>query len=476
MLLVERIYVVVGSVLLIIMTAVGLRMISYWRSFFLHWRRYRRRAAMSTDELRKLPVPYVKIQITTRGSPGSSEVILRGIRNVARLADEDPSFYGGFLSVEVVTESPEQAALVEERFVGAPIAVEGLVLPAGYETPHGTRLKARGLHYAVEQRRAGWNRKPGRCFIVHYDEESVFVPSELRKLIGVLATTDKKVLEGPIYYPLEYMDSSVICRSMEANRPVGCFECRRVMEHGVPLHLHGSNLVVDEEFENEIGWDIGCLDGQPLIAEDYVFGMLAYLIGGSEPFGWHGCVMLEQPPFSVKSAFRQRHRWIFGVLQGMAMSTRMPRFHELPRRQRFRLTWSTRYRVATFALGAIIGVLALSCLPILLAREIATLLGRHVAVPPWPVTAWLVVLGSLWLGSVLVGAWYNVADAGLGVGGRMVEIARAVAIAPLAGVLESAAGLLAVVQWLAGRRAVSWQPTPKTKQADARLDWDSPAP
>jgi hypothetical protein len=40
------------------------------------------------------------------------------------------------------------------------------------------------------------------------------------------------------------------------------------MESGMPLHLHGSNLVVEEEFENQIGWDFGTLDGQPFIAED----------------------------------------------------------------------------------------------------------------------------------------------------------------------------------------------------------------
>src|SRR4051812_26367227 len=96
--------------------------------------------------------------------------------------------------------------------------------PPNYQTPNGTMLKARGLHYAVEWRRAGWNRKPGRTFIVHYDEESVMVPDELRKLLRVLAETNKRILEGPIYYPLEYTDASAICRAMEANRPIGCFE------------------------------------------------------------------------------------------------------------------------------------------------------------------------------------------------------------------------------------------------------------
>ena len=151
---------------------------------------------------------------------------------------------------------------------------------------------------------------------------------------------------------------------MEANRPIGCFECRRVMESGVPFHLHGSNLVVDEAFENDLGWDFGCLDGQPFVAEDYVFGMTAYLAAGSDAFGWHGCVMVEQPPFSYGSAFNQRYRWIFGVLQGLTWVRRSPTFATLPRRVRARLLLGTFYRITTFALGAVIGATTLIFAPL----------------------------------------------------------------------------------------------------------------
>jgi hypothetical protein len=68
---------------------------------------------------------------------------------------------------------------------------------------------------------------------------------------------------------------------------------------------------------------------------------------------------------------------------------------------------------------------------------------------------------------VLIGAWYNVADAGLTRTGRCAEIARAVALAPVAGVAESSAALHAVFKWTLGIRDVHWQPTPKTPAADA---------
>jgi hypothetical protein len=426
---------------------------------------------VTTRDLRALDVPYVKIQVTTRGSAGSTEVIMRGIRNVQQLAADDPGFYRRFLSIEVVTESEVQARFLEDAFGREPVPVGVLVVPGDYETPNGTRLKARGLHYVVERRRGGWNAKRGRTFVVHYDEESVMTPPELRKLVVVLAGTDKKILEGPIHYPLEYLDAAVLCRSMEANRPVGCFECREVMESGTPLHLHGSNLVVEEELENTIGWDIGCLDGQPFIAEDYVFGMNAYFAAGSEAFGWHGCVMLEQPPFSVRSAFKQRHRWIFGVLQGMTMSRRLPGFAALSRWERAKLTWGTRYRIFTFALGSVVGGLSLAYLPLLLTRALRALATDGPVGLSGPAFAWLAVVGILWLGSVFIGAWYNVAEAGLTRLQRVTEVGRAVALAPVAGTLESTAGLWAVTEWCLGRREVFWQPTPKTKQADATAEW-----
>ena len=464
----RTIYDDIGPFLLVLITIVGIRLLSYWRSFIFHRGRYRHVETVSTDEIRRLSLPFVKVQITTRGSAGSTEVILRGIRNVQNLASEDPRMYGEVLSVELVTESDTQAAQIERSFAGYPISVTSLVIPAEYETPNHTKLKARALHFAAEQRRAGWNKKDGKTWIVHYDEESVMLPSELRKLLKVLVATRHQVLEGPIHYPLEYLKTSSLCRSMEANRPIGCFECRRVMESGVPFHLHGSNLVVDEAFENDLGWDFGCLDGQPFVAEDYVFGMTAYLAAGSDTFGWHGCVMVEQPPFSYGSAFNQRYRWIFGVLQGLTWVRRSPTFATLPRRVRARLLLGTFYRITTFALGAVIGATTLIFAPLFIFGSLNSLVtSQPFYLSPW-ITLWLAVVGALWLGSVFIGAWYNVSEAGLTVRQRCEQLALAVGIAPVAGVLESVAGLWALLTWCGGRRTVEWHPTPKTLVADTR--------
>jgi len=460
----------------LVVLVMGIRLLSYYYSFAFHWPRYRRRAPVSTAELRRAGPPFLRLQVTTRGLPGSSEVIVRGVLNVAALAAEDPAFYRDLITVEICTESAGQGEFLSRCLDdSAPLVpVSVLVVPEGYQTPAGTQKKARSLHYATEMRRTGWGRRPGRTFVVHYDEESVIEPAELRKLLHVLAATDHKVLEGPIYYPLEYTSTSVLCRAMEANRPIGCFECRSVMERGIPQHLHGSNLVVEEEFENEIGWDLGTLDGQPFIAEDYVFGILAFLRGGRRVFGWHGVVMLEQPPFSYRSAFRQRQRWITGVLQGQRMLLRTAAYRRLPARIRVRLIWGTRFRVLAFALGAPAGLAFLGYLALELAGVLP--LPQPVGTAPRPPLVLLLALavtGTLWLGSVFIGAWLNVAHASLPRLRRATEIGKAVALTPVAGLLESAAGLWAVIRWLSGHREVSWQPTPKTRQADRQMNWSN---
>jgi hypothetical protein len=460
---------VLGVVVTVVVSLITLRLTLYWSSFIFGWHRYRNRNVYSDQDIIDAGPAHLKIQITTRGSEGSSEVVLRGINGVLRLFAESPSL-APYCSIEVVTESADQADMIESMYADAPIRVCGLVLPSDYRTRNGTGLKARALHYAVEMRRLGWNEVPGRVFIVHFDEESVMLPSELRKLFYVLATTDKSILEGPIYYPLEYQYASALCKSMEANRPAGCFECRTVMEKGVPLHLHGSNLVVEEALENEIGWDIGQLDGNYFIAEDFVFGMNNFLRYGPDIFGWHGCVILEQPPFSFKSAFRQRHRWIFGVLQGLAGARESEGFRALPRGTQLRFLWGTRFRTLTFAAGALVGAFSVVLLPItLLLAGYSLVTGEPSQINP-VLAFWMAVVGSLWLGTVMIGAWLNVRDANMTEIRREHEVAQAVAIAPIAGVLESSAGAKALIDWCRGKRAIAWIPTPKTVNADSAVN------
>ncbi len=86
---------------------------------------------------------------------------------------------------------------------------------------------------------------------------------------------------------------------------------------------------------------------------------------------------------------------------------------------------------------------------------------------PLPIGLWLCLVGILWLNSILIGAWFNITTIQqLQRVEFFGEIVKVIAIAPVAGILESAAAFWAVVQWVRGNRVVSWKPTPKTGAAD----------
>ena len=150
------------------------------------------------------------------------------------------------------------------------------------------------------------------------------------------------------------------------------------------------------------------------------------------------------------------------------MMRRSATFTRLPLRIRARLLLGTSYRITTFALGAVIGALTVVFAPLFLFEAVKSLVtGQSFYLSTW-ITLWLAVVGGLWLGSVFIGAWYNVSEAGLTRNQRAGQLALAVGIAPVAGILESCAGLWALLAWCGGRRAVEWRPTPKTSTADAR--------
>ena len=148
----------VGYPLVVLISLIGIRFLFYFHSFFLHWSRYRQVKSVTNDDIRALPFfPFIKIQITTRGSPGSTEVIRRGIANALALVREAPDLYGQKLIIEIITESYEQKLILEHDFSQVPILVQVFVLPPPeqYQTPNETKLKARALHYMVELRRRG---------------------------------------------------------------------------------------------------------------------------------------------------------------------------------------------------------------------------------------------------------------------------------------------------------------------------------
>jgi hypothetical protein len=102
--------------------------------------------------------------------------------------------------------------------------------------------------------------------------------------------------------------------------------------------MHGSNLLVRSDAEDLIGWNFGST-----LAEDQLFGYKLYEKYGKKALGWHGGILLEQPPLNVKDHFMQRRRWILGSLQNI---DKFPFWH------RFKIA----FKLTSYFMGFISGI------------------------------------------------------------------------------------------------------------------------
>lgn len=259
-------------------------------------------------------------QITSR-SATKTQVVIRGIQSVidsARRID-----YRNY-KVSVVTDDPEDVKTLKN------IACEVVVVKAGFKT--NAIRKGRALQYAVEHRRRTGEHTQ-KHWIFHMDDESYVTPQTILALLKSIEGGKEVASEGPIFYPLKFENANRITALAESIRPFACYDCVSQMTNPPPLHIHGSNLLVRSDVEDTIGWEFG-----PTLAEDQMFGYKIFENYGPKSMGWHGGILLEQPPLNVKDHFFQRRRWVFGTLQNL---DKFPRWH------RFKLL----YKSITYFLG-----------------------------------------------------------------------------------------------------------------------------
>jgi hypothetical protein len=448
-------------------------------SFFRHRKVYLNPNIPSNQEIQSLLnqsnqlFPIFKFQITTRGN--EIDVVKRGIGSIYEISRGNPLFNTNF-ELLIVTDNSEEKKVFTDYFksINLSFLSEVIVVPSEYRTPNSTLYKARSLHYSVEYRKSKVSssiKGSPRSFIFYFDAESTIQEKDFRRIVhSVISFPEKKIFEGPIVYPHKYFKSNIFSRQMEASRPFNCHHCAHVMKNPPPIHLHGSNLLVDEEIVNKIGWDFGRVDNRALLAEDLIFGLNVFIKYGGNLFGWHGGRLAEQPPFSIRSSFNARTRWVTGAWQAIKILKSSNEFKELSWRQQTWIKLRIRLRIMThslsfFAIGFVFLNLAIFLFPsFFFAFQINSELNSpSFRTMQFFLTRFIFLPGLLfWLFGVYVGSLKNLElIEGITQKDKTIEVFKLLLISPLAGLIESFSALYASIRWIIGKPYNSWAVTSK---------------
>ena len=271
--------------------------------------------------------PKIIFQITTR-SATRTPVVKRGIDSIINSSLKIK--YNNY-QISIITDDPKdrttlngtkcEVIIVDKKFKAFAIK------------------KGRALQYAVEHRRKT-GKNIASYWIFHMDDESYVTDQTIISLLKFIREGNAMASEGPIFYPLKFESANPLTAIAESIRPFTCYDCVSQMTNPPPLHMHGSNLLVRSDIEDSIGWNFG-----PTLAEDQIFGYRIYEKYGPKSMGWHGGILLEQPPLNLKDHFMQRRRWVLGSLQNME---RFPIIHK------FKLM----FKLGTYFMGFVSGVVS----------------------------------------------------------------------------------------------------------------------
>ena len=271
--------------------------------------------------------PNIIFQITTR-SATKTPVVKRGIDSIINSSLKIN--YNNY-QISIITDDPKDRTTLNG------IKCEVIVVEKKFKA--FAIKKGRALQYAVEHRRKA-GKNIASYWIFHMDDESYVTNQTIISLLKFIREGNAIASEGPIFYPLKFESANPLTAIAESIRPFTCYDCVSQMTNPPPLHMHGSNLLVRSDIEDSIGWNFG-----QTLAEDQIFGYKIYEKYGSKSMGWHGGILLEQPPLNLKDHFMQRRRWVIGSLQNMQ---RFPLIHK------FKLM----FKLTTYFMGFVSGVLS----------------------------------------------------------------------------------------------------------------------
>jgi egghead protein (zeste-white 4 protein) len=231
--------------------------------------------------------------------------------------------------IEVVSDNPLAIASADGQ-------AQLILVPPDYQSPVGTRYKARALHYALIASPA-----TDDDWIIHLDEETCFDEATVRAIHNFVAEESKRPLakrqigQGVILYGKGQIVNwwTTLADSLRVGDDYGRFRLQFEMGKAW-FGMHGSFVVINNGIEKLIGFDHGFAAS---ITKDAFFALLLQAAGFK--FKFLNAFMYEKSPFSIADFIRQRRRW-FGGLWLCVLSRSIPLKDRLGL-STFMLMWST---------------------------------------------------------------------------------------------------------------------------------------
>ncbi|WP_405019160.1 membrane glycosyltransferase [Kitasatospora sp. NBC_00070] len=235
-------------------------------------------------------------------------------RSVLSYVDHLPAYFP-WLRVEILTEEGCAAGeKIDELAARSPL-IRVVTVPKTYQTPNGTKFKARANHYSHELRIAEGDAEDD-VWVLHMDDDTGVGPDTAASVAQFInrqrrAGDDAKhMAQGILTYPRENAVNTFTWLA-DAIRPADDIARFRAMTGtGTPTAgVHGELLLMRASIEATIGWDFG----PDTIVEDaqHALNFCTRYPGRSD---WFNGRCYGASPAGLKDFIKQRERWAWGLV------------------------------------------------------------------------------------------------------------------------------------------------------------------
>jgi egghead protein (zeste-white 4 protein) len=237
----------------------------------------------------------VCFRVVTRGT--NVDAVLKTVESVRVEMARTPLFP---YCVEVVTD---RDLPVEDG-----PSVLTLLVPDSFQTAHGARFKARALQYALET-----SPIADDTWLFHLDEETHISPSVILGIRNAIADEERsgalRIGQGAVLYHRDLAEHPflTLADSVRTGDDLGRFRLQHLLGQSA-FGMHGSFILVRNDVEKEVGFDLGPAGS---VTEDAWWALVEMARGHRSR--WVDGYCIEQSTRSVSDFMKQRRRWFVGL-------------------------------------------------------------------------------------------------------------------------------------------------------------------